>query len=75
MDNADVPLGELFEKYDIEILNGSTVVRTLTSDIQQVVYPSNLQVDDFGSTQPTLDVRITQISDTVGRGWPLTITI
>ncbi len=75
LDNADVPLGELFEKYDIEILNGSTVVRTLTSDIQQVVYPSNLQADDFGSTQPTLDVRITQISDTVGRGWPLTITI
>jgi len=71
MDNADVPLGELYEKYDIEILNGLTVVRTLTSAVPSVVYPATLQIEDFGALQPSLDVRITQMSDAVGRGWPL----
>lgn len=75
MDNADVPLGELYEKYDVEILNGSTVVRTLTSDMPEVIYPDNLQIVDFGSIQANLDLRITQISDTVGRGWPLIISV
>jgi len=75
MDNADVPLGELYEKYDVEILNGATVVRTLTSDVPEVTYPSNLQIDDFGTTQTNLDIRITQISDTVGRGWPLIASV
>ncbi|PCI43352.1 MAG: hypothetical protein COB49_12385 [Alphaproteobacteria bacterium] len=73
LDNADVPLGELFEKYDIEILDGSTVVRTLTSDMPEITYPANLQVNDFGAIQASLDLRIMQISDTVGRGWPLKV--
>ncbi|MCK5425216.1 MAG: phage tail protein, partial [Emcibacter sp.] len=73
MDNADVPLGEIYEKYDVEILNGSTVVRTLTSDLPEITYPDSLQINDFGSIQTNLDVRIMQISDVVGRGWPLVI--
>ncbi len=75
LNNADVPLGELYEKYDIEILNGTTVVRTLTSDVPEITYPDNLQIIDFGTTQASLDIRITQISDTVGRGWPLIISV
>ncbi len=73
MDNADVPLGELYEKYDVEILNGTTVVRTLTSDVPEISYADNLQIDDFGTTQANLDIRIMQISDSVGRGWPLIV--
>lgn len=73
IDNADVPLGELYEKYDVEILNGSNVIRTLTSDVAEVTYPDSLQIDDFGTTQASLDLRIMQISDTVGRGWPLIV--
>lgn len=75
MDNTDIPLGELYEKYDIEILNGVNVVRTLTSDVPEVTYPDNLQIEDFGTTQATLDVRIMQISDSVGRGRPLHATV
>lgn len=75
IDYADVPLGELYEKYDVEILNGSTVVRTLSSDTANVTYPDTLQIEDFGATQAILDVRIMQISDTIGRGWPLTVSL
>ncbi|PCI33376.1 MAG: hypothetical protein COB54_03475 [Alphaproteobacteria bacterium] len=75
LDNADVPLGELYEKYDVEILNDSAVVRTLTSVKAEITYPDTLQIEDFGSTQTSLDVRIMQISDTIGRGWPLTVSL
>lgn len=75
MDNADVPLGELYEKYDVEILNGSIVLRTLSSDVTTVTYPASQQIADFGALQASLDVRISQISDIVGRGWPLTVTL
>jgi len=75
MDNADVPLGELYEKYDIEILDGGTVVRTLTSTLPEVVYTDSLQIEDFGTPQENLAVSITQISDSVGRGWPLMVSV
>ncbi|NOZ43161.1 MAG: hypothetical protein GXP02_08380 [Alphaproteobacteria bacterium] len=75
MDNVDVPLGELYEKYDIEILNGANVVRTLTSTAATVVYPATLQLSDFGSIPASLTLRISQISDSVGRGWPLTVAL
>jgi len=75
MDNADIPLGEIYEKYDIEILNGGTLVRMLTSDVPEVIYPALSQIEDFGAVQPILDIRIMQISDSVGRGWPLELSV
>ncbi len=75
MDNADVPLGENFERYDVEILNGGAVVRTLTSDVSEVIYSASSQIEDFGSAQAILDVRIFQISDNIGRGWPLILSV
>ena len=75
IDNADVPLGEIYEKYDIEILSGGTVIRTLTTDVPELVYSASLQIDDFGSLQASLEVRISQISDSVGRGWPFVVTL
>ncbi len=75
MDNADVPLGENFERYDIEILNGGAVVRTLTSDVSEVIYSASSQIEDFGTAQAILDVRIFQISDNIGRGWPLILSV
>ncbi len=74
-DNADVPLGELYEKYDIEILQGGNMVRTLTSEEPVATYSAAAQIEDFGIIQSNLDIRIFQISDNVGRGWPLTVSI
>lgn len=76
--SVDVPVGEASEAYEVEIYDGSgyaTVKRTLTSSTSAVAYTSDQQVTDFGANQATLYVRVYQISETVGRGYPLTTSI
>ena len=68
-DYADVPLSEGAEAYEVDVLNGATVVRTLTSSSPSVVYLSAQQIADFGANQPTLSIAIYQLSQTVGRGY------
>ncbi len=77
-DNADIPLGEQSEKYEIDIYNGglSVVLRTITITNQQsVVYTAAQQVADFGSTQSSINMMIYQISATVGRGFSRSATL
>jgi hypothetical protein len=69
-DLVDVPLGETTEAYEIDILNGSTVVRTLTASAQTVAYSAAQQTTDFGSPQASVTVNVYQMSETVGRGFP-----
>ncbi len=66
----DVPLNEEMESYEIDIMDGSTVVRTLTSSTPSVTYTSAQETADFGSTQSSLTFRVYQISATIGRGRP-----
>ncbi len=75
-DAVDVVLFEDLERYDLEILNGSTVVRTwtdLTSASQ--VYTSAQQVTDFGSNQAAVSVKAYQKSSIVARGYPGSATV
>jgi hypothetical protein len=68
-DGGDVPLGEASESYRVEILNGSSVVRTLTVGARSALYTAAQQTADFGSsTFSPLDVRVAQISDVFGAG-------
>jgi hypothetical protein len=71
----DVPIGEASEAYQIDILNGSVVVRTLFSAAPAVTYADAMQVADFGSTQASVDIVIYQMSATVGRGFPSEATL
>ena len=65
----DVPLGEETELYDVEIMNGATVVRTISSLTSATAsYSAANQVIDFGSPQASLTVKIYQRSTTFGRG-------
>lgn len=76
VDNTDVPLSEAIEKYEIDVMNGSTVVRTITAnDAQTASYTAAEQTTDFGSAQSSLTVKIYQISATVGRGFVRQATI
>lgn len=67
----DIPMSEVDELYDLEILDGPDIVRTvegLTSPVY--TYLSADQVTDgFGSPPATLSVRIYQVSALVGRGF------
>jgi len=66
----DIPNTEATEEYEIDILDGNgNVVRTLTSTATSVTYTATDQTTDFGSTQASIDVKIYQISDVVGRGY------
>jgi hypothetical protein len=70
-DGVDVALGEASEAYDVEILNGSTVVRTFSGvTAPMLVYSAADQVADFGAAQSSITARVYQLSSIVGRGWP-----
>jgi hypothetical protein len=74
-DSADVPLNEESERYEVEVLNGTTVVRTLTSTTPSVLYTNANETADFGGPQSTLKFRVYQMSATIGRGWPGEATV
>ncbi len=72
---AEAPMMEASEIYDLELLNGTTVVRTvfgLTSPA--FTYDSAMQTSDFGGPVTSLTVRIYQLG-ALGRGTPLETTI
>jgi hypothetical protein len=74
-DAVEVPLGEAQERYEIDILDGATVKRTLAVTTPATTYTAAQQTADFGAPQPSLSVRIYQLSATRGRGTPLEATV
>lgn len=65
---SEVPLGEETEEYELEILDGSTVVRTVTGLTSPTyTYTAAMQTTDFGSAQTSVKVRIYQMGQ-LGRG-------
>lgn len=68
-DYVDAQLGEASELYEVDILDGVEVVRTFTGlTSPTVTYTASEQIDDFGGTQASVDVKIFQISSVLGRG-------
>ncbi len=67
---VEVPLSEEQEAYEIDIINGQTLVRTLFSQQQQITYTSAQESADWASPQTQLDIVVYQISSTFGRGTP-----
>jgi len=73
-DLVDAPLSETSESYSLDIFADglySAIVRTVTTSAASFAYTSAMQVADFGAVQPFLVVNIYQVSDKVGRGYPL----
>ncbi len=67
-EQSEVPLGEETELYEVDILDGINVKRTLNASTAQVSYGEAEQVADWGSVQAGYEVAVYQISGTVGRG-------
>jgi hypothetical protein len=77
-DAVDAPLAEEVEAYEVEILDGATLKRVLSTATTSAVYTAAQQTADWGALLgpgDTLDVRITQLSSLVGRGAPRTVTL
>ena len=68
-------MSETGESYEVDILSGLTVLRTLSSSTANVTYTSAMQTADFGGPPSSLSIAIYQISSTVGRGSPAAATL
>lgn len=70
-DVVEIPLNEEYEQYEVDILDGATVVRTIVVDnAETVTYTAAQQTTDFGSTQSSVSWKVYQMSATFGRGSP-----
>jgi hypothetical protein len=68
-DGVDVPLSEENERYEVDIMQGVTVKRTITElTTPTTIYTAAQQVIDFGSAQSSVLVNVYQMSTLVGRG-------
>lgn len=66
----EVPLGEEAERYEVDIMDGAQVKRTLTTIMPEVTYTLAAQVADWGAPQSNYSVRVYQVSPSYGRGSP-----
>ncbi|MBJ3774812.1 baseplate multidomain protein megatron [Acuticoccus mangrovi] len=72
---TDVPLGESAELYQLEILNGGTVVRTVETMSPSYTYSLADQTADFGAAPDPISFRVAQIAPGFGAGVPYEVTV
>jgi len=70
-----VPLGELTEAYSIDIYSGASVVRTITATTPAASYTAAEQTADGLTPGNPVTLRIYQLSDVRGRGFPAIATV
>jgi hypothetical protein len=73
--DVSVPLGEDSEAYELDVLSGTSVVRTLHTTTPNVLYAASDETADFGGPQSSLSVRAYQLSAAIGRGFPAAATL
>ena len=77
-EQVEVPLAEDLESYDVQILDGAVVKRTLCSATTSVLYTAAQQTADWGAPLAlgqTLSLRIYQISNRLGCGTAASVTL
>jgi len=72
---GDIPLGEESEAYQVEVLSGMTVLRTIATTTRETLYANADEFADFGAPQSSLSIRVSQVSATVGPGFANTTTL
>lgn len=71
----EAPVGEASESYQIDVMSGTTVKRTISVTSRAWTYSATDQVTDFGSAQSAITFRLYMISAAIGRGYPLEVTL
>lgn len=69
------PENEAGDRFEIDILDGTDVVRTITVFGGSAIYSEAEQVADFGYVKSVLSLVIYHVSPAVGRGYPSAQTI
>ena len=70
-DVSEVPLGEDQEFYKVDILDGATVLRSVTTSSSSYQYTIANLLADFGTLPTNFTARVAQISAAYGPGAPL----
>lgn len=69
VDYIDVPLDEVLEAYELEIMNGAAVMRTFAiANATTQIYTAAQQTTDWGSVPATFTINLYQMSSRYGRG-------
>ncbi|NHF74950.1 baseplate multidomain protein megatron [Paracoccus xiamenensis] len=74
----EVPMAEEVKSYEIRIMDGAAVKRTLTTNAPSVTYNAAQQTADWGALLTpgdSLTIRICQLSARIGRGTARTTTL
>ena len=74
-EGLEVPLGEDSETYVVDVLSGTQVKRSFSSNTPSIFYSVQQELADFGAAQTVLSLRIAQMSSAVGRGFDLNVTL
>jgi hypothetical protein len=76
-DIAEVPLGEEGEAYEVTVRDDAELLRSARTATPSWLYPSALELADFGAPQAEIDLALVQISAITGRGreWRGRITV
>jgi hypothetical protein len=69
-DYVETPLDEPVESYSVDIMSGSTVLRTIAASTPAAAYTAAQQTTDGITPGDPVTVMIYQISTRVGRGYP-----
>lgn len=72
---GEVPLGEESEAYQIDLLDGGVVKRTLSQAVPPLFYRANEELADFGSLQASFVLNLYQLSASIGRGSPKKVIV
>jgi len=73
-DYSDIPLSETTEAYEVDVMDGVTVKRTIEVSTPSASYSAADQTTDFGSPQSSVDIRIYQLGK-IGRGYVKEATV
>ena len=65
---AEVPLAEDAESYQLQILNGTTVVRSVNTSVPTYFYAGSDALADFGAAPVSITAQVSQISASFGPG-------
>lgn len=72
---TDVPLGESEERYRLQIMSGTSVVRTIEVTSPSYTYATADQTADLGGPPATLRFRVSQLSPDYGAGAVHEVTV
>ena len=65
---SEVALAEDSESYEVDIMAGAVVKRTIAASAPSAAYTAAQQIADFGSVQPAVSVKVHQLGAVYGRG-------